>query len=247
MPDPELWRSRGINYLSHLISDGDLKVFDRLRDEYGLPSQMFSRYLQLRHAFRTQFPTGPPLLEVNPFIAVICSLDPKKLISTFYNMLLMLSASRSAFALKTRWQEDIGVIEDEECSKALDHCKLVSPKLSDRLTQIYITDWAYLTPLRVSRYKQDQTANCAMCNQVTGTFYHLILDCPRIQGFFTQIVQFLHDTMHPKPCLLGIYPEPDINKFTKIFLHERLFSTRKIIAKQWMKPTPLSLTCGWWR
>lgn len=177
-------------------------------------------------------------------MTVICSLDPKKLISTFYNMLLMPSESRSAYALKTRWEENTGAIDDEKWSEALDNCKLVSPKLSDRLTQIYIIHRAYLTPLRVSRYKHNQTDNCGMCNQAPGTFYHLLWDCPRVQGFWTQIVQFLHDTMgspitlNPKPCLLGIYPEPDINIFTKIFLNETLFSARKTIARHWMRPTP---------
>lgn len=177
-------------------------------------------------------------------MAVICSLDPKKLISTFYNILLTPSASRSAYTLKTRWEEDIGVVEDEEWGEDLDNYKLVSPKLSDCLTQMYIVHRAYLTPLRVSRFKQDQTANCGMCKQVTGTFYHLLWDCPRVQGFWTQIVQFLHDTMgspitlNPKSCLLGIYPEPDINKFTKVFLNETSFSARKTIARHWMKHTP---------
>lgn len=83
-----------------------------------------------------------------------------------------------------------------------------------------------------------------MCIQASGTFYHLILDCPKVQDFWAQIVQFLHDTMgspitlNPKSCLLGIYPEPDINKFIKIFLDETLFSARKTIPGQWMRPTP---------
>lgn len=80
-----------------------------------------------------------------------------------------------------------------------------------------------------------------MCNQETGTFYHLIWRCPRVQGYCTQVVQFLYDimgsplTLHPEPCLLGIYPEPEMNKFTKIFLNETLFSERKVLARQWMR------------
>lgn len=146
------------------------------------------------------------------------SSDPKKLISVFYNMLLLPSSSRSAHALIARWEEDIGAMKSEESSDALDTCKLVSPKLSDRLTQIYIIHHSYLTQLRVSRYKRDQPANCMMCNQTTGTLYHLLWSCSKIQGFWTQNVQFLHDTMgspltlYPKPCLLRIYPEPDMDK-----------------------------------
>lgn len=115
---------------------------------------------------------------------------------------------------------------------------------SDRLTQIYIIHRSYLSPIRVSRYKPYQSPNCVMCNQATGTFYHLLWSCPKIHGFWTQIVQFLHDTMgsplalQPKPCLLGIHPESDMNKCIKIFLNETLFSARKVIARQWMRTNP---------
>lgn len=56
----------------------------------------------------------------------------------------------------------MGPMEDAEWSNALDTCKLVSPKLSDRLTQIFITPKTYLTPLRVSKYKSNQSTNCQM-------------------------------------------------------------------------------------
>lgn len=170
------------------------------------------------------------------------------MISHFYNMLSLPQASTSAYALKTRWEGDVGSTEDEEWSEALDTCKLVSPKLSDRFTQIFILHRSYLTPLRISKYKQDQSTNCPRCNQERCKFYHLIWNCPRDQGFWTQIVPFLHDTMgspltlHPKPCLLGIFPEPDMDKFTKIFSNETLFSARNVIARLGMRPNPPELT-----
>lgn len=58
------------------------------------------------------------------------------------------------------------------------------------------------------------------------------------------MVRFLHDkmgspiTLQPKPCLLGIFPDPEVNKFTKLFLHETLFSARKVIARARMRPNP---------
>lgn len=81
---------------------------------------MFFRYLQLRHAFGVQFPTGPLPLEVNPLMVIIHSQHPKKLISAFYAvcMLLMPSATKLAYALKNRWEEDVGEIGDEEWGKA---------------------------------------------------------------------------------------------------------------------------------
>lgn len=115
---------------------------------------------------------------------------------------------------------------------------MVSPRLSDRLSQIYIIHRAYLTPIRVARYKQNYSTTCQMCGKETGTFFHLIWTCPKIQEYWKQIVTFLHDDMgsplnlDPKQCILGIFPEV-LNKFTQTFLQETLFS-----AKKWMRPKP---------
>lgn len=136
--------------------------------------------------------------------------DPKKLMSQFHSMLTLPRATTSAYALKSKWEGEVGPVEDDEWGDALDACKLVSPKLSDRLTQTFIIHRAYLTPLRVSRYRWDCPATCQMCGQDTGTFFHLLWQCPKIQAFWEQVVKFLHDTMdttspitlQPKPCLL---------------------------------------------
>lgn len=87
-----------------------------------------------------------------------------------------------------------------------------------------------------------------VCNQTTGTFYHLQWQCSTIQTFWTQVIRFLHDTMgfpitlQPKLCLLGIFPEPELDTFTKIFLNETLFSAKKFIARVWMRPNPPELS-----
>lgn len=242
--DSGIWSSRGIIYLFHITNNGKLKTFETLKCEFALPNQMFFRYIQLRHAFHAQYPADDLTLKDNPLMAAIKFPDPKKLISQFYAMLTIPRATVLAYALKSRWEGEIGTLEDDEWSDALDTCKLVSPKISDRLTQIFITHKAYLTPLRVSRYKSSQSANCPMRTQAIGTTFHLLWQCPKIQQFWTQVVKFLHDTMgspimlQPKQCLLGTFPDPELNKFTKIFLHESLFSARKVIARVWMRPTP---------
>lgn len=202
---------------------------------------MFFRYLQIWNALQTQFLAAVPQLDPNPVMGAIKNLDPKKLNLVFYSMLLFPSSSRLAYQFKLRWERDVGTLEEEEWS---DTCKIVSPKPSHCLTQLYILHRSYLTPLRLARYKSDHSTMCPMCSHDMGRFYHLLWKCPAIQGFWSQIVQFLHNTMgspltlHSKPCLLGIFPEPDIDKFTKAFSHDTLFSARKRIARQWMKTVP---------
>lgn len=45
------------------------------------------------------------------------------------------------------------------------------------------------------------------------------------------------NTLDLKQCLLGLLPNT-IDKHTKTFLHEMLFSAQKMIAKNWMRPLP---------
>lgn len=128
--DSRVWSLRGIVYLSHIIHNGKLK---------------FYRYIQLRLSFHAQFPLDDLVLNYNPLLAAVKCPDPKKLISQFYTMLTLPQTTTSAYALKSRWEGEVGSMEDTEWSDALNTCKLVSPKLSDRLTQAFITHRAYLT------------------------------------------------------------------------------------------------------
>lgn len=239
----ELWASRGISYLHDLVTHGTFKTFEVLKEEFTLQNNMFYQFLQIRHAAQTQFSQSLLQSTPNPIIAIIKNTDPKKLISCFYNMLSIPTLSKMAYALKLIWERDVGTIEDEAWEEALETCKNVSPKLSDRLSQIYILHRAYLTPLRIARYKRNPPTTCPMCNITTGTFFHVIWSCSKIQEYWKQIVTFLHDVMgsplalDPKVCILGISPDA-IEKFTKTFLQETLFSARKIIARKWMRPEP---------
>lgn len=72
--------------------------------------------------------------------------DPKKLISLLYNHLLLPKATAHAYQLKTKWETDLGEIEDEQWGEILEISKKVSPKLSHQLTHLYIFHMSYITP-----------------------------------------------------------------------------------------------------
>lgn len=143
-----------------------LKALTPLKAEFNLPNNMLFRFLQLRHATQAQFSQPPLQSSPNPLIAITKDTDPKKLISCFYTMLTTPVATKITHSLKLRWERDLGNLEDEEWEEALDTCKEVSPKLSDRLKQLYIIHRAYLTPLRVARYKHNYSALCPMCKSI---------------------------------------------------------------------------------
>lgn len=135
-------------------------------------------------------------------------------------------------------------IEESDWDEILENTKKVSPRLSERLTQLYILHKSYLTPARIAKYQPNQDPLCPRCAGHPCTFYHLIWAYPAIQNYWAQIIQFLHDHMgsplqlDPKTCLMGLLPDVTINQFLATFLYETLFSAWKLLAKCWMRNTP---------
>lgn len=114
IPDHRLWIAQRIIYLSQFIKDGAIKPFHALKVEFDLPNRMLFRYIQVRHALQSQFCTSIPQLESTNLAGVILGVDPKKLISALYNLLLAPRATTHAYQLKSRWEDAVGEIEDEQ-------------------------------------------------------------------------------------------------------------------------------------
>lgn len=237
----------GVIYLTQVVARGAVKLFQTLKDEFDIPNHMFFCYLQLRHALNTQLGGPIPALEIPLPVDIVMGKDSKKLISQIYIYLIRPTADAITHQLKTRWESDLGALTDEEWEEALANCKIVSPKLSDRLSHLYMLHRSYLTPHRISKYKHEHNPNCPNCGHNTATFFHLLWACPSIQGYWTQLVKFLHDRMGsplslcPRQCVLGLLSLSEGEKYLHTFLQETLFLARLQIAKTWLRGTPPTL------
>lgn len=125
---------------------------------------------RFRHALQSQFGISIPRLETVTLTDTVLGRDPKKLISFFYNHLLLPSAITHEYQLKTKWEKELGGLGDKEWAEVLESCKKVSPKLSDRLTHLYIIHRSYLTPSCLSRYRPDTSSACPVCSITVSTF-----------------------------------------------------------------------------
>lgn len=134
----------------------------------------------------------------------------------------------------------MGELEEDEWTDALVAGKLVSPRLADRLTHLYILHRSYLTPAHIARCNPQWDPLCPRCKDHNSSFYHLIWSCPVIRSYWEQLVKFLHDdmgsplTLCPKQCLLGILSEHEQNRPLHIFMQESLFVVRLLIARKWL-------------
>lgn len=174
--------------------------------------------------------------------------ESQKLISGLYYTIRIPRILSVIQKAKLGWERNVGYINDTDWDEILENVKMTSPKLSDRLTQLYIVHQAYLTPQRLVKFQPSHSSTCPLCTYGPGTFYHLIWDCPTIQEYWMQVITFLHDNMgspvvlDPKLCILGLQPDTDLDKFHTIFIYETLFIARKVIARTWIQTTPPNIS-----
>lgn len=251
VPEPQLWTAYGILYLSQVLTETGPKTFQTLKEEFSLPNHLLLWYLQLRHTVRAQFANITVTLDTPPVLDILFGPDLTKLISNLYYTIRLYRVHKVSQTAKIAWEQDIGPIDNSDWDEILEGVKTASPKLSDRLTQLYIVHRAYLTPLKLAKFHPTRSNLCPMCLLTPRTFYHLLWSCPHIQTW-VQVIQFLHDHMgtpvgmDPKLCLLGLLPDIDVDKYQAIFIYETLFLARKVIAKVWMQALPPTLQ-GWKR
>lgn len=117
----------------------------------------------------------------------------------------------------------------------LDSCKLLFPQVI--LTQPCILHREYLTLICMATFRSMHSPVWPMCFIVLAHLIILYGPAPKIQRFRSQVVHFLHDkigllglSLNPEQCLLGLYSDPDSEKFTTTFIHKSVFTVRKLIA-----------------
>lgn len=245
IPDSTIWALHGIIFLHQILSSFGLKPFQTLKEEYKLPNHLTFKYLQLRHAIRSQLPNMEIEMEPPLVLNIVIGEEPSELILNFYSTLRLKRTIAITQKAKIAWEQEVGPIDDADWYEILKGVETVSPKLSDRLTQLYIIHKAYLTPLRMTKIQRTFNPLCPGCLAVPGIFYHLIWSCPNIQTYWTQVIRFLHhDTMgspvvlDPKLCLLVLLPDVEIDKYQTVFIYETLFLARKVVARLWMQAAP---------
>lgn len=80
-----------------------------------------------------------------------------------------------------------------------------------------------------------------------STFFNLIWSCPKIQGYWAQVIKFTNDhmgvpvTKDYKQCLLFTDAKVYVKRSVRVFIDETLFLALKIIVKHWLTPKTPSL------
>lgn len=234
------WSANGIWHLSQICSESGIKPFPELQSEFNLPSSQLFIYLRVKHAFLAQFGHHGVTLQDFPIPSLLLSPLPRHMISILYSRLLGQNTKSMLSTLKTRWENDVGPLSDEEWNRAISSPQSISSNHNERLIQLYMVHRAYYTTTRLSRFRPGYVDICPKCLLSPGTFLHLLWSCPRVNGFWVQVIQFLHDKMGspiqlcPKECILLPDPESFESRYSYSFCIESIFYAKKIIARTWL-------------
>lgn len=158
IPDPIIWARYGIMTLEDIVSQGQLITFDAIKWDRGLPNQMFFRYIQLRHAFRSQFPS-PVSLEMSEVEDTLRSPDGVRTLSILYHKLAVLDTSKVS-QLFLVWQWDVPDLTDDDWAEGIQQYLPLMISSQDRFIQLKFLHCAYYSPARLARIYPDRTFNC---------------------------------------------------------------------------------------
>lgn len=167
-----------------IVSSDGLLTFDDLKRQRGLPNHMFFRYLQLRHAFRSQFPL-PTVLEVEHRMTIGCC-GRSKTMSTLYSLLVSLDTS-NVLQLFAEWQSDIPTLADDNWEEGIQQYLPLMVSARHRFAQVKFLHRAYFSPQRLAKIYPTTSSVCPKCSSKGGLLFPCFLGLSTYTNFLEGI------------------------------------------------------------
>lgn len=238
------WEMRGINKLSQLYNQNTLKTFGSLKEEFGIPDHSYYSYQQIKHALSRQFGGQGPVWNRS---IIFQKLDMQgghggSIAEMYPDICKSIIETPGKLKCRSKWEEDLGVISDEQWKEILAGGHQVSVSPAQKVSQLMLLHRTYYTPKRLFRFGGRKDDKCPRC-QESGDLMHMIWKCPKLFRYWNEVVETLNKILalelkiEPKLCILGV--EGNIRRNFKIKIVRRcLFQARKLIALRWQARTP---------
>uniref|UniRef100_A0A803J3Y7 Uncharacterized protein n=1 Tax=Xenopus tropicalis TaxID=8364 RepID=A0A803J3Y7_XENTR len=150
LPNIAQWASYGVKQLQDILVNGNLKQFQELKESHQIPQTMHFNYLQLRHAFHSQFPTKPVEMKDTTLEKYVRRENLIKPLSWYYTILWQANPDPLA-KVREKWMRDIPSLTEEMWVDALKQIPNLTISIADRYLQMKFLNRVYLTPYRLSK------------------------------------------------------------------------------------------------
>lgn len=243
IPDPIVWTKHGIKKIVDIVHSGTIMQFDCLKSKFNLPNTHLFRYLQLRHAYHSQFGASAIVLQESDIESTLRNEPLDKALSTIYKQLFS-DTHRVMASCRRRWEGVFPQLDSDDWDDIWDinFSRLISAR--DHLIQYKFLHWIYLTPARLARIFPSQSSCCWWCTLPSANFMHIFWDCVTIQRFWKEVTECVEEitTLYIRPsvevCLLGLVDSLAAKKVIRTFLTIAFFYARKTIVLSWKKTSP---------
>lgn len=117
----------------------------------------------------------------------------------------------------------------------------------DKLIQLRYLHQMYYTPLRLYKMGRKEDPICHKCLRAEGSFIHMVWECDRVRPLWSQVTQFIADTLDiPNICspllgLLGIIEDEVMSNNMRTLLRLPFYYVRKLITLHWIRRDYLTL------
>ena len=167
------WDKIGISLLGDIMGNDEIMAFSELREEFGLHHTQLYRYLQLRHALTQYKQSLVDLPDHNPLEAKLLNgAMGKGGISKLYKT-LVINSPECFSALRSRWEEMSGELEEEEWREARMAPRELAISSRLRLIQFKYLYLIYRTPGFLNKIYPSGNVGCPRCLEPGAGFLHM--------------------------------------------------------------------------
>lgn len=169
----KLWERCGVSRLIQLYEGDTLKSFEDLRQDYGIPNQIFYSYLQIRHSLGEQFSAQPlAWSKISLLQKIIKSDTTKGLIAEIYAQLMnRIITQVGPFGSRDRWEADVGQITDVQWKRILELGPETSISPSQKALHLLLLHRAYYTPKKLYMFGCRPDDECPRCLDTGDSTY----------------------------------------------------------------------------
>lgn len=233
------WKDKGILTIQDLYKGGTFSSFEQLKQNYNLTPSNFFRYLQIRDFVRKHikdFETE----RLDPTLDTIVNLHPGSIgnVSNLYKLLLG-KVDSNTDKIRQDWEDEMGIsISDDRWDECLSNVHSCSVNARHHLIQYKVIHRLHYSKSKLHKIFPTISSCCNKCNVSTGTLFHSLWACSKLQPFWKNIFKFLSEVysmnLEPDPSigLLGVVDSSCSRNQTQAILFCMCIA-KKIILQMW--------------
>lgn len=238
------WKNYGIKNIGHLYGKGTFLSFQELQQNYGLHSNNFFRYLQIRDYVKSN--TQVYRSRESEILDECLNKHPntEKLIAYIYNTLLNNEVPPSE-PYRYKWENEIGhPITKDMWDESLQQIHQCSLNARHTLIQFKVLHRLHYSKLKLNRIFPQISPICDKCLHLEANLTHTFANCIKLKHFWTDIFEITSEVINTKLdpdtklIILGISEQSlTLTTNQRNFLDYSIIIGKKLILKFWKGPT----------